>query len=333
MKTSRRTFLKGALGAAAGVALGAPLAEQLVHAASADKSTVVVVASERVFARGDELGRKVTADMVRAAVESVTGEQGAAAWKSMFRPTDVVGLKVNALGKRLFSPHVALVEAIIDGVASAGVPRRNIIVWDRMSKELEEAGFTVRTTGEDYRCFGTDQPGVGFDERLILQGEIGSLFSSIVTRHCTALINVPVLKDHDLAGVSVSMKNYFGAIHNPNKYHKDNLHRALADLNSVPALRSKTRLIICDATRCVYDGGPAFKAKSVERLNAILVSRDPVALDRVAWDEIEKLRAAHDLPPLTLARREPKYIALAGSAAYGLGEADLDAIDVARLTV
>ncbi len=41
-------------------------------------------------------------------------------------------------------------------------------------------------------------------------GLVGSRLSRILTRQCTAVVNVPVLKDHSIAGISVSLKNFFG---------------------------------------------------------------------------------------------------------------------------
>ena len=81
----------------------------------------------------------------------------------------------------------------------------------------------------------------------------------ILAEKCTAIINVPVLKDHDLAGVTMAMKNFYGAIHNPNKYHDNNCNPYIAELNTSPIIKDKTRLIVCDALLAQYNGGPAFK--------------------------------------------------------------------------
>lgn len=59
------------------------------------------------------------------------------------------------------------------------------------------------------QCFGTDElPGGGYEAEPQLSGSVGTCFSKIISRLCTAIINVPVLKDHDLAGISVAMKNF-----------------------------------------------------------------------------------------------------------------------------
>ena len=86
-------------------------------------------------------------------------------------------------------------------------------------------------------------------------GRIGSCFSRIVAEQVDALICVPVLKDHSLAGVSLGMKNYYGAIHNPNKYHDDHCDPFIVDVVSHRFIRSKWRLTVCDATRAQCHAG------------------------------------------------------------------------------
>ena len=72
--------------------------------------------------------------MVDDLVMATTGEQTvASAWGSLVKPSDVVGIKVCANGAPLFSTHPAVVNAIVAGLADAGVPRQNIVVWERTS--------------------------------------------------------------------------------------------------------------------------------------------------------------------------------------------------------
>jgi len=52
---------------------------------------------------------------------------------------------------------------------------------------------------------------------LAIYGSVGSLLSTTLTRTCDAVVNLPVLKDHGIVGVTMALKNLFGAIHNPNK--------------------------------------------------------------------------------------------------------------------
>ena len=76
---------------------------------------------------------------------------------------------------------------------------------------------------------------------------MGSLVSNTLAQTCDAVINLPVLKDHGIVGVTMALKNLFGAIHNPNKYHIDAGDPYVADVNMLPPIRQKVRLTICDA--------------------------------------------------------------------------------------
>ena len=109
-----------------------------------------------------------------------------------------------------------------------------------------EPAFICRWAEIGVQCFGTDR--VDYEQDLAAYGSVGSRLSRILTQRCNVLINVPVLKDHDGAGVTIAMKNMYGVIHNPNKYHPNGCNPYIADLNMLPEIRTGMRLIICDAT-------------------------------------------------------------------------------------
>jgi len=155
--------------------------------------------------------------------------------------------------------------------------------------------------------------------------------SKILTQRCNVLINVPVLKDHDGAGVSIALKNIYGVIHNPNKYHPNGCNPYIADLNMVPEIRTRMRLTICDATTASYEGGPGYKPEYSWKNNALIVSQDPVALDYTGWQIIERKRAERGLKTLEGDGRAPHYIATAANAQHRLGTNDPRRITVVEL--
>ncbi|MCP5007754.1 MAG: DUF362 domain-containing protein [Planctomycetes bacterium] len=263
--------------------------------------------------------------VLNKAVMKITNKQKTPdAWSTLFMKNDIVGIKLNCLAGKRFSPHVAIIESIIKGVKSAGVPEKNIIVFERFSKELVSAGFNIRKGTSGVRCYGTDElPHGGYDRQPQIAGSIGSCFSQIISSYCTAIINVPVLKDHDLAGVSIGMKNFYGVIHNPNKYHENNCNPYVADLSNHPYIKDKLRLIICDALRVQYNGGPAFKPHWSCDYGGLLISTDPVALDRIGAQIIEEKRKETNLPSLKDAGREPAYITTAAQLGLGVDDAAL----------
>lgn len=248
------------------------------------------------------------------------------AWRKVVRPGEVIGIKVNCLSGR-GSTHPELVAAVIERLQQAGVKARDIIVWDRLNRDLEEAGFKINTTGNRPRVFGNDE--VGFDDRLETYGQAASLVTRTVSRLVDGIINLPNLKDHSIAGVTISLKSMFGAIHNPNKYHLNVGDPYIADVNMLPSLRGKIRLNICDAVEAQYEGGPSYMPQWRWPLNHLLISRDRVALDYVGWQIIEKKRKEEGLPSLRENGREPTYIATA--AGHGLGTNDPGRIKIIKV--
>ncbi|MCK5558077.1 MAG: DUF362 domain-containing protein [Candidatus Hydrogenedentes bacterium] len=349
MKTNRRTFLAGlgsiGVGAAlvsswrrrtarhASVPLGA--SSQAASAASmVRRARVISVRRPELFGKdekSDVRGLGIDSKLVHQMVhESVTALVGAGntddAWKKLFGPRDVVGIKVNCLGGRMISSHPAIVEGIVQGLRKAGVSDDNIIVWDRFSRELKTAGFQVNVAGRGVKYLGTDARGYGYMLEPIVYRSIGSLFSSILTSKCNAIISVPVLKDHDLAGITLNLKNFFGAIQKPSLYHDNGCDPYIADLNAHPLIKDKMRLVVADALLGVYDGGPSYRPDGAWRYAGVLAATDPVAIDRVGANIVEAKRVEEGKPSLKDAGREPTHIHTA--ARLGLGRDEPDKIDV-----
>ncbi len=292
---------------------------------------VVIARDDNLTASTGNIKEAAISHLVNKAVIQLTGAPSQEkAWQSLFKPKDVVGIKLNCLSGKMMSPHVAVIESLVQGLKQAGVKDKNIIVFERYNRELETAGFRVRSMVDGVQCFGTDNlPGGGYEAEPQSAGSVGTCFSKIVSQLCSAIINVPVLKDHDLAGVSIAMKNFFGVIHNPNKYHGNNCNPFIAELNAHPYIKDKVRLIVCDAILAQYHGGPGYKPQWTWNYNGIIAGRDPVALDRVCHNIIEEKRKEVKLPSLKQANREPKYIATAAS--LGLGTDDPSQIKVVHL--
>jgi uncharacterized protein (DUF362 family) len=241
-------------------------------------------------------------------------------WKKLVHPGQKVALKVNALGGRGLSSNHQLVEAICERLQEAGTRANDIVIFDRDTDELEHSGFHVAAGGNRVQCFGTDR--VGYEDELVTYANVGSRLSRILTQRCDVLINVPVLKDHDGAGITAALKNMYGVIHNPNKYHPNGCNPYVADVNMLSQIRTKMCVTICDATTASFEGGPGYKPQYAWQNNALLVSQDPVALDYVGWQIIERKRAEKKLKTLEAEGRAPHYIATAADTQHRLGTND-----------
>ena len=104
------------------------------------------------------------------------------------------------------------------------------------------------------------------------------------------------------------MKNLFGVIHNPNKYHGSGCDPYLSDLFEHPSVKEKFRLSVCDAHRAQCQGGPAYVAKWSWPFGGFLVAADPVALDTVGAGILEDRRRSLGLPSLEEAGRPPVHL-------------------------
>ena len=288
------------------------------------RSRVVIACDSRIHGTGTGVDSAAVSNLLdRALQASFNCDSPVEALKKVVRPGEVVGLKVNCLGGRGNATHLELVEAITERLRQAGITE--IVIWDRLNSDLERSRFKVAEHGSGVRCFGNDA--VGYENNLSTFGSAGSLVSRTLSQVCDAVINLPVLKDHGIAGVTLALKSMFGAIHNPNKYHSNACNPYVADVYALPPIRQKVRLHICDGLNAQYEGGPSFMPQWMWPFNGLLVSRDPVALDYVGWKIIEKKRAEVGMKPLAEIKREPVYIATAADAEHRLGTCDPQRIE------
>ena len=322
----RRRFAKAVLFSTAGAAAGwigtVPIAGRT------NPNTVVLCRSPRLQRVKNDIENPQASDFLNRAMRRLLQkERTAAAWGALFSPGDRVGIKLSCLPGMPLSTSRGLVSAIVSGLLSAGLKGENIYIWERSDRELRGAGFAIGK--KPVNVFGTDHlAGGGYSDRIEISRSVGTSFSKIV-ESVDALISVPVLKDHDISGVSIGMKNFFGAIHNPNKFHGNRCDPYIADLCYHPLIRGKLRLIVCDASRVQVHNGPAFYPGYTWEYGGVLVSRDVVALDYTGWQIIEERRRSLKLPSLKEAGREPTHILTAGR--LGLGTADSGNIDLVEL--
>ncbi|MGC8667780.1 MAG: DUF362 domain-containing protein [Chthonomonadales bacterium] len=91
---------------------------------------------------------------------------------------------------------------------------------------------------------------------------------------CDAFLCIPVVKDHEAATITISMKKLMGNIWNRKDYHRYGLHECIAELN----MYLRPTLIVADATRALQTRGPKGPGE-VTTPNKVVVGIDPVAVD------------------------------------------------------
>jgi uncharacterized protein (DUF362 family) len=300
--------------------------------------------------------------MMRKGMTDLTGAAGwVDAWRLFVEPGDVVGIKVNPVGQ----PHVIsaaeVVREIISGLNAAGIKNKDIVVYDRYRAQFFKAGFDkwlpegVRTSSaaEDYeevqQAIEGYDPDHYMDMALTLPGyDINNLTARhsyaahFITKEVNKLINLPVLKDHQSAGVTLSLKNLsHGLVNNVCRSHSSNTLNACGSfipaVVSMPVIRNKAVLHVLDGVKGLYHGGPGSRPEFVWEHKTLYFATDPVALDHVCWKAIDQKRFAMGLKPVaedrpdkysTFLNRQPEHIEIAG--AMGLGEWNESKIDFRR---
>lgn len=336
---NRREFLRRLAGVVASVGvLGSDImkmavastnesASPLPKETSAQKvSEVIMLDCKKARLGSDKFNKDLLKEKLDRALMKLTNTDTVdKAWKSLFSAKDVVGLKLNCLAGKGLSSTPELVLAVVDGLLQAGVPEQNIIIWERFDRELVRAGFKINRSGKGVRCFGTERD---YEDELTSLGSVGSCLSKIFVRS-TALVNIGVIKDHNLAGVSIGMKNLYGIIHNPNKYHFNNCDPYVADISASRPVRRRMRLIIADGLWAQFNNGPARDDHYRWAEDTVLVGLDPVSVDAVGTDIIEKKRKAEGLKSLAEDGRAPRWLNTATK--LGLGESDLSKIKITKI--
>ena len=316
---TRRTLLTSMAGAAAAAALGTR------RAAAAERAKVVRVESARIW-KGDARDPRVVAEMVNRGMAAFTGDgQAEAAWKRVFRPGMRVGLKINLLGRPLIYTAREITDALTAAALAAGVKADDIVVWDR---HRDHFGPTVYRFGRG-RFGERIEPGGRYDSARVLRASGGPApVDLIASRGTDVTINLPVLKDHVAAGVTMALKNIaFGCYDHHRRAHDGNCDPFIAEAYEHYLTVTKVPLVVLDATECCFDQGPQPGNRSTMwRENAIYVATDPVALDVVTRALIMDRRRAAGLPDRM---RQSRHIETA--AAKGLGVGDLSRIDVATV--
>ncbi len=130
------------------------------------------------------------------------------------------------------------------------------------------------------------------------------------------LVNVPVIKHHASAKVTLSMKNLMGIIWDRRAYHKQGLHDCIAEF----CLFKKPDLNIADAYRVTLRNGPQrARPEDVVEKKTLLVSTDCVAIDAAA----AKVQGTDP--------QKVQHIVLAAEKKVGV--MDLGKLNIKRITV
>lgn len=251
----------------------------------------------------------VVREMMDRGLCALTGEATPlAAWRRLFEPSDVVGIKVNCGGHPwVVSEHEIVAEAVRN-LLGVGIPPSQVFVYERFQNQLDDVDYTphlppgVRTLAAEARNVGSALR--GYDPLTYVEADLfgeedtRSNLMRLVSRQLTKVINVPNVKDHGAAGVTGCLKNIaYGSFSNVARSHlhgRSHTYSFVGTLASVEPLRSRTVLQVMDGLRGVWHGGPFARTRRyVFYPRQLMFGTDPVAIDRLLLDIIEAERKAH----------------------------------------
>ena len=297
------------------------------------QSLVVDVKSRTGIVKGMTPNISLIKQMMDSGITLLTGTNNQKdAWKSLFHEDERVGIKINGLGADILVGNYQICWAIVDALKSIGVKENNIIIWDQYQNFFLSSGFKINRSFKGVRTYTTDGGGgkealdSGSSHREYDSGYGAVRVSRILTEEADSLINVGLLKDHGLAGVSIALKNIsHGVISHPDNFHDNSCDPFIAAINSIPVIKDKIKLHICNGIVGLYEGGPMPQKRHTWNNNRIILSRDPVALDTIGMNIIEGKRKEKNLRSLFNRPNLPVHIETA--AKYGLGVCDLNLIN------
>jgi hypothetical protein len=248
---TRRDFMKGAGGAALGIAAGLPAISckrEEAQPVETSSSRVVLIRDENVVSEDGTLDAQILRQMLDEAVVTLfDGSSPVDCWRSIFRPDDVVGIKTNVW--RFLPTPQEVNEAIRAGVLSAGVSENNI---------------------------GTADWGVGENE----------LF-----QRSTALVNTRPMRTHAWSGVGSLIKNYIMFVPEPSDYHGDACAdlATIWDL-PITRGKTRLNVLVMLTPQFHNVGPHHFDASYTWNYGGLIVSTDPVAADSTGLRIIQQKR-------------------------------------------
>jgi len=220
-------------------------------------------------------------------------------------------------------PSPQVVYALLDQlIRVVGVPGEMITIYDASRAIGDPIYNKVRDSADPnfHRVRFVVRPDEANDGRLaVIPAEVNPVYFSSpdvpynglaylpqCVDEADYLINLALLRAHQMAGVTLCGKNHFGSVWFDMAYrygwHPDPLHRfvkhrdshfgdyaCLVDLMGHPDLGGKTLLYMIDGLYAAeHQGGPVIRYVSFDNdwTSTLLVSQDPVAIDSVGLDII-----------------------------------------------
>jgi uncharacterized protein (DUF362 family) len=221
------------------------------------------------------------------------------------KPGQTVVVKPNigwdTVPERAANTNPQLIGRIVQRCFDAGA--RSVSVFDNTCDEWKKCYVNSGIEEEVKKAGGTIVPGNSESYYKNVNIPAGkSLRETKVHQlilNTDVFINVPVLKHHGSAKLTIAMKNLMGVVWDRRWWHKNDLHQCIADY----VLHRKPDLNVVDAFRVMKRNGPrGVSVEDVIMLDSLLVSADIVAVDAAATklfgmepEDIPYIDIAHEM--------------------------------------
>ncbi len=260
----------------------------------------------------------VVVEMVNHGIQRLTGKPDVkSAWQTLVAPKDIVGIKVYSGPGPNSGTRPAVVEAVVRGLLETGISPTNVIVWDRRLLDVR-ADFSKLADVYNIRLAGSADS--GYDEKVsydfatpgtLISGDLEfdenrattgrkSYVSKLLTHSITRIINISPLLNHNMAGVCGNLYGLaMGSVDNTVrfKFSPDRLATAVPEIYAMSSLSDHVVLSITDALIGQYQGEQMSLLHYSTELNQIWFSKDPVALDVLSIQELDRERMAARIEP------------------------------------
>ncbi|MFH1331913.1 MAG: DUF362 domain-containing protein [archaeon] len=209
--------------------------------------------------------------------KSVEKVMDLARWKKHVKGGSVF-LKINALSPKVVpgqntSPW--FVEAVADVFHNNGF---RVFIGDANVATAEQVELSARNWGYKKICMKYGNPFVNLSKQRTLSIRIdGRIFKTLripkILLDVGSVVTLPVVKTHNVAGMTCALKNQWGCIPRfRQKFHLI-LSQAIPEIN----LAIPVKFCVADATISLEDNGPVTGIPKVT--NSLFASHDRVALD------------------------------------------------------
>ncbi|MFC2133436.1 DUF362 domain-containing protein [Bacteroidota bacterium] len=290
----RREFFKKSIGA--GIAAGTAITFGGFSNIIAKSKTNISTGSafDLVAVRGGE-----PAAMFDRAVNSLGG------MKNFVKSNQTVVVKPNigwdTTPERGANTNPDLVYRIVEQCINAGA--KDVYVFDHTcdtwQRAYKNSGIEKAVNDAGGTIVSGDSEGYYQDVEIKVGKSLKSAKVHQLILDSDVFINVPVLKHHSSASLTVTMKNLMGVVWDRRYWHRNNLHQCIADY----AAFNKPTLNVVDAYAVMKRNGPrGISTADVVSMKSLLVSTDMVASDAAAAklfgmepEQIPYIKIAHDM--------------------------------------